>query len=425
MIGYSLTKKAYKLFDTSSKEVKFSCDVKFEESHCVQKFIEELDDAHDSECHDDLNDSDESAVSNATNKEIVNQFSNQIDVDGSEATVNRRYSTRSRAPIDRYAEAMKATISDQDGDPKSRLAALSSVDEDMWEQAMNEELDSLRKTGTWEVVKRPTDRKVIDTRWVFKTKRDEMGQVTRFKARFVVRGFTQVAGIDYGDTYSPVALTESERMMFAISAHEDLHIKQADIEVSFQHQHLQEELYAELPQGYSFSNGQNHQTHVARLKKALYGLKQSALELYKNVKKQFVSAGYRISSVDPCVFFRGRGKRYLIASIHVDDILAVTNDLGMYDELKTELRKTFPLKDLGDVKFILGCHVQRDRANKRLHLSQSAYARTILDRFKMRDCKPVCTPSSTSVNLIGDVSDEVTCHFHTKKPWEHLFTLQL
>ena len=230
------------------------------------------------------------------------------------------------------------------------------------------------QTGTFEVVPRPNNRKVIDTRWIFKTKLKESGDISRRKARFVARGFTQEKGIDYSDTYSPVAITDFERVIFALAAALNLELKQADIEVAFQHQELQEEIYVELPYGWKFQQFQDRHSHVGRLRRALYGLKQSALELYRNLRRHFLLAGSIVSTADRCVFIKhGDGNKCVVASVHVNDILVAANDVSDDLKLLRILRKTFPVKVLGDVKHIFGCHIRRDRLKHILQVSQAAY----------------------------------------------------
>jgi histone deacetylase 1/2 len=144
----------------------------------------------------------------------------------------------------------------------------------MWQDAMNAEYQALMKNNKWSVVRRPEDRKVIDSRWVFKRKRDQNNKIVKYKARFVARGFTQVYGYDYTETYSPVAHSNSIRTILSITASEDLELFQMDIETAFQHQVLKEDVYMEQPAGF-IKPGTTAESHVCKLQKALYGLKQA------------------------------------------------------------------------------------------------------------------------------------------------------
>jgi len=154
------------------------------------------------------------------------------------------------------------------------------------------------KNKTWDVVARPSGRKVIDGRWVFKIKRDQDGRVARYKARYVARGYTQVEGIDFADTNSPVCSTDGHRVLLAKAAAEDLFSYQLDIETSFQHQQVKEELYVDLFEGLVYPPGTSQGTHCGRLRKALYGLKQAAFELHDKLSSVLTVGNSTVSAED-------------------------------------------------------------------------------------------------------------------------------
>jgi hypothetical protein len=143
---------------------------------------------------------------------------------------------------------------------------------DDWIRAMNEELDQIEKNNTWELVPRLEDKNIIGSKWVFKNKMNEKGQVVRNKARLVCKGYAQVEGQDFDETFAPVARLEAIRMFLSYSCHKNFKVYQMDVKSAFLNGDLEEEVYMEQPEGFSLKDNPNH---VFKLKKALYGLKQA------------------------------------------------------------------------------------------------------------------------------------------------------
>ena len=136
---------------------------------------------------------------------------------------------------------------------------------------MNEELDQIEKNKTWELTPRPIGKNVIGTKWVFKNKMNEQGQIIRNKAITVCKEYSQIEGFDYEETFAPVVRMEAIRMFLAFACYNDL-MYQMDVKSAFLNGDLEEEVYMEQPRGFSISNKLNY---VCRLKKALYGLKRA------------------------------------------------------------------------------------------------------------------------------------------------------
>jgi hypothetical protein len=144
--------------------------------------------------------------------------------------------------------------------------------EDNWIRAMNEELDQIEKNNTWELVPRPEDKNVIGSKWVFKNKMNEKGQVVRNKSRLVYKGYAQVEGQDFDETFAPVERLEAIIIFLSYSCHKNFKVYQMDVKSTFLNRYLEEEVYMEKPEGFSLKNNPNY---VCKLKKALYGLKQA------------------------------------------------------------------------------------------------------------------------------------------------------
>jgi hypothetical protein len=143
---------------------------------------------------------------------------------------------------------------------------------DDWIRSMNEELDHIEKNNTWELVPRPEYKNVIGSKWVFKNKMNEKGQVVRNKSRLVCKGYAQVEGQDFDETFAPVARLETIRMFLAYSCHKNFKVYQMDVKSTFFNGDLEEEVYMEQPKGFSLTDNPNY---VCKLKKALYVLKQA------------------------------------------------------------------------------------------------------------------------------------------------------
>ena len=157
-------------------------------------------------------------------------------------------------------------------------------------------------------------------------------------------GTSQEHGVDYVETYAPVAATDSQRVLLSRIAAEDLHANQLDIEASFEHQDV---FYIQLPERVVYSQDTTRGLHCGRLRKPLYGLKQAAYELHSRLTRVLIDAAYVFSTADPCVFYRGSGNDFLIATMHIDDMLVAVADAVMYDHLRNALRTCFPIKHLG------------------------------------------------------------------------------
>ncbi|KAK1649922.1 hypothetical protein QYE76_067727 [Lolium multiflorum] len=155
-------------------------------------------------------------------------------------------------------------------EPKKVFEALEDSD---WLEAMHEELNNFKRNKVWTLVEKPKEcRNVIGTKWIFKNKQDEFGNVVRNKARLVAQGFSQVEGIDFGETYAPVARLESIRILLAYASHHNFKLQQMDVKSAFLNGPLHEEVYVKQPPGFEDLNFPNH---VYKLDKALYGLKQA------------------------------------------------------------------------------------------------------------------------------------------------------
>jgi hypothetical protein len=192
-----------------------------------------------------------------------------------------------------------------------------------WIIAMEEELNNFKRNEVWELVPRPKQN-VIDTKWVFRNKQDEFGVITKNKARLIGKGYTQVEGLDFRETYALVARLESIRILLAYATHHDFKLHQMDVKTAFLNGPLQEKVYVEQPPVFEDSKFPNH---VYKLHKALYGLKQAPRAWYECLKDFLLKNGFEIGEADSTLFIRRNGKDIFICQIYVDDIIfGSTND---------------------------------------------------------------------------------------------------
>ncbi|CAL1406923.1 unnamed protein product [Linum trigynum] len=263
-----------------------------------------------------------------------------------------------------------------------------------WNQACNEELAALEENQTWEVVKLPEGKKAVGSKWVFKIKQKSDGTIERFKSRVVAKGYTQIYGIDFLDTYSPVAKINSVKTLLAVAASKDWHIHQMDVSNAFLHGDLEEEVYLEIPPGANVPRGQGL---VYRLKKSLYGLKQASRQWFAKLTTALMKNGYSQTSSDYSMFVRWIQGRIVVVLVYVDDILIAGSYLGDIEQLKLFLGKEFKVKDLGQMSYFLGLEVLRD--HKGISLSQKKYCLELITDAGYIEAKGCLSPVDCNLKL--------------------------
>lgn len=279
-----------------------------------------------------------------------------------------------------------------------------------WKSAIREELESLRKNNTWQLVELPAGKKVIDCKWVFKLKRNSEGEVERYKARLVARGFTQRPGFDYTDTYSPVAKMATLRILLALANQHGWGSHQMDVKCAFLNGTLDEEIFMRQPAG--FERGKNR---VCRLNKAIYGLKQASRNWNQRFHDFICKLGFKRSEYDFCLYQWSREGVIVLVVIYVDDIMIVSNSGKAIGEIKKVFSSEFEMTDFQDVKSFLGLNIRRDMQEGTMTIDQRAYIQSVLERFGMDGCKPSPIPMEPHLKLMKGSKEQTT-----DKPYREL-----
>ena len=274
---------------------------------------------------------------------------------------------------------------------------LRSADSEMWKDAMEIELSNLIKRGTWEPAVLPSGRKLVGHKWVLRIKREDDGSIKKFKARLTVKGYSQVFGIDFDETFAPTIRADSWRTMYACAAElgSSATLFQWDIVGAYLWADLDEEIYMECPVGFKLPKGMN----CVRLLKALYGLKQAGRLWHQLLKKVLIDMEFKPAEEDTCLFVHECNGKTTMLGVHVDDLFGWTTEPEFLRMVKTRLDTEFELVDNGKVKYLLGIHLERNGITGAIKLHQEKYIRDVLERFGMSDCHPVRSPADPSVHL--------------------------
>ena len=361
-LGYGLDEFGYKLYDPVDKKIVRSRDVVFVEDQTIEDIekmekvvprhsydlidldpvpLTDLPEQVEPDVQNDQHDPDDADVPSQveTNDGVLDQ--------GLVPEVPLRRSVRDRHRSTRYSADEYVLVTDE-GEPECYAEAMEDEHKKEWVDAMQDEMQSLYDNHTFELVKLPKGKKALKNRWVYKVKQDEHTSQPRYKARLVVKGFSQRKGIDFDEIFSPVVKMSSIRVVLGLVASQDLEIEQMDVKTAFLHGDLEEEIYMEQPEGFEMKGKEDY---VCQLKKSLYGLKQAPRQWYKKFESFMGEQGYKKTTSDHCVFVQKfSDDDFIILLLYVDDILIVGRNPSRIANLKKQLSKSFSMKDLGPAK---------------------------------------------------------------------------
>lgn len=280
-------------------------------------------------------------------------------------------------------------------EPRNFREAMSSPQKEEWFKAMKEELLSIEANNTWKPVDLPSGRKTVGSKWVYKIKLDDKGNIARYKARLVAQGFTQKYGVDYDEVFAPVARSTTLRTLLSYSGKQKFCVKQYDIKTAFLNGTLQEEIFMRQPQGFKTNN------QVYKLKKSLYGLKQAAKVWNDTLDSELIKIGFLKNEMDRCLYMLCAENKICYLLVHVDDMILSSNDEKLIENVSNQINKKFEMTDLGHVKHYLGIEISKDPFDNYL-MSQTRYIEKIIECANLSDAKTSKFPVDTGYFKIED-----------------------
>jgi hypothetical protein len=268
-----------------------------------------------------------------------------------------------------------------------------------WVVVMQEELNNFMRNEVWHLVPRP-NQNVIGTKWVFRNKQDEHGVVTRNKARLVAKRYSQVEGLDFDETYAPIARLESIRILLAYATYHGFKLYQMDMKSAFLNRPIKQEVYVEQPPGFADSE---YPSHVYKLSKALYGLKQALRAWYECLRDFLFTNGFKVGKV-ALLFTKTIDKDLFICQIYVDDIIFGSTNKSSCEEFNRIMVHKFEMSMMGEFKYFLRFQIKQ--LQEGTFICQTKYIQDILKKFGMKNAKSIKTPMETNGHLDLDIGGE-------------------
>ncbi|KAH9650254.1 hypothetical protein KPL70_026300 [Citrus sinensis] len=403
-LGYSNSSKAYRVYNKRTLVVEESMHVSFDESNpsSTEKVVVD-DDAGEEEAS---NDNQENAPHGIQEEHY--EEPNVEQKEGTSQTLPKEWRYVSSHPKDVIL-----------GDPTRGITTRSSLrntcehnafisqiepksfedaeNDESWIMAMQKELNQFERNNVWELVPKPEHQSIIGTKWVFRNKMDESGVVVRNKARLVAQGYNQEEGIDFDETFAPVARLESIRMLLAYACHKDFILFQMDVKSAFLNGYIMEEVYVKQSPGFENEKFPNH---VYKLLKALYGLKQAPRAWYDRLKNFLLENDFSMGKADTTLFVKHKNQDILIVQIYVDDIIFGSTKELLCKEFSSCMSKEFEMSMMGELKYFLGLQIKQNEEG--IFINQAKYVKDLLKRFGIDDSKTKNTPMSTTTKLDKD-----------------------
>ena len=416
-VGYTSTAKQYRFIDAVTKRLVVSATAIFQEDKICEakgssvRLIHNIQEGHadNSTLKLDIGpvgidniDTESPSQSGGD----INTSNGNLDPAPQTPPQQLRRSTRHSTPPKRLTYEYADT--DDDGDVAAMFSSVTNEEElsyyeattgrdaKKWETSMKVEYDALMNNKTWKLVPLPQGKKVIPCRWIFKIKPATRAEPKIFKSRLVAKGFRQVYGVDYDDTFAPVVRLSGLRILLSVAVNLKMHVHGMDVKNAFLNSPLEHEVYMQQPEGFVKESKPNY---VCLLKKAVYGLKQSPRQWYNTVKPVLESVGVSASHSSCGLFSGDVDNSKVLLAIYVDNLFIACDSMQVMNTIKSKLSSRFHMKDLGLVKHYLGMDINYQREDGVVILSQSHYVTKILKRFSMSDCKSVATPMESKLIL--------------------------
>ncbi|WVZ16028.1 hypothetical protein V8G54_013594 [Vigna mungo] len=293
-------------------------------------------------------------------------------------------------------------VNDEDGNRRSQRARfpslrlltmrciLTAIDIKEWKEAMIEELKSIEKNKTWEMVEPPQHKQPIEVKWVFKTKYKPNGDIAKLKARLVAKGFLQKPGVDFTNVFAPVARLETVRLVVVVANFQEWRIWQMDVKSAFLNGPLEEEVYVRQPPGFE-KEGQEQK--VYRLNKAMYGLRQAPRAWNIHIDALLTKPGFQKCSVEFGIYVKIIGQHMLLICLYVDDLLITGDSVDEIEKFKKRMKVEYEMTDLGSLSYFLGMEFVK-------------YISEVLKRFNMSECNGAAVPIMANLKLSSQVDEK-------------------
>lgn len=349
-IGYDYQSKGYRLFNPMNNKVVVSRDVQFDKEDAwkwedqqenTYSFLPYFDD------EDDVAPIEEPEPSTPQGEPPTPQSENSSE---------RPRRMRSLEDIYEDTEEINDELHCLFVDCES-LSFQEAVQDKKWRAAMDEEIKSIEKNNTWELTSLPNGHESIGVKWVYKFKKNAKGEIEKYKARLVVKGYKQKHGVDYDEVFAPVARMETIRLIISLAAQEKWKIYQMDVKTVFLNGFIEKYIYVEEPLGYEV---EGHEEKVLKLKKSLYGLKQAPRAWNSHINKYFQDNGFVHFLNEYALYSKvDANGDMMFVCIYVDDLIFTGNNPVVFDEFKRNMFAEFEMTDLGLMSFFLGLEVKQ------------------------------------------------------------------
>lgn len=417
-VGYCNDTKGYRLYDESKKTVIKSRDVIFKENTVMDmsvpvplsdsKLLEETEQSTSSTKEGSNTSTDEALTDDSflsVQERIDSSDEDYIPENDLKSLVPSNITLRPRNKIVRptflcYNDTPEPPSHLMYAEPRTVEEALSCNDADQWKAAMDSEFQSLIQNNTWTLSDLPDNKRAIPCKWLFKVKTNADGNIERYKARLVIKGYRQQKGVEYDEVYAPVVRHTSIRYLLSLAVKYKLHIEQIDAVTAFLQGDIDTEIYMTQPPLYE------HGEKVCKLNKSIYGLKQASRQWNLKLSATLKELGFISSSLDTCVYYQINAKHMIYIILYVDDMLLFSNNKEKAENIKQNLIKKFHIKDLGKVHHFIGWRITQSEDRSKIYIDQTAYIEKILHRFNMTDCKSVSSPCDPSNKLLATQEDE-------------------
>ena len=390
-IGYDKRSKGYKLYNPITKKIVVSRDVRFNEEEAWNWSKKEDEGSNSTPLFEETNEEVREPVSPPLSPSPTQPSNQDLSTSSSERTPRFR-SLREIYEVTENVDELTLFCLFAGCEHIGYEDAVQSKE---WQAAMDDEIKAIVKNNTWELATLPKGQKAIGVKWVYKAKKNANGEVERYKARLVAKGYSQRYGIDYDEVFAPVARLETIRLIISMAAQHKWRIYQMDVKSAFLNGTLEEEVYTEQPMGYVVKGQEDK---VLRLKKALYGLKQAPRAWNSRIDKYFQDTGFLKCPHEHALYVKtNKNGDMLFVCLYVDDLIFTGNNPKMFEDFKKAMTREFEMTDIGLMSYYLGIEVKQ--MEEGIFISQEGYAREVLKKFGMENCKQIDTPVNCGTKL--------------------------